>query len=148
MRNRRIPFYRALPGRAQWTKAVDRPRNLFFAPHCSICYQSAEMEQRMPKLVKLYIRHTLIGFAIAAAFVAMLFWFNVANLWHLVTHTDDGLLAAFLLFMFNGIVFSGVQFGIAIMRMAEPERDQTPRGGLPQHAAIPVPVDERIPARK
>ncbi len=102
----------------------------------------------MPKLVKLYIRHTLIGFAIAAAFVAMLFWFNVANLWHLVTHTDDGLLAAFLLFMFNGIVFSGVQFGIAIMRMAEPERDQTPRGGLPQHAAIPVPVDERIPARK
>ena len=44
----------------------------------------------MPKLVALYIRHTLIGFAAAAGFVALLFWFNVANLWHLVTHDPLG----------------------------------------------------------
>ena len=101
----------------------------------------------MPRLVRLYIQQTLIGFGIAAVFVGLLFWFNVANLWHLVTHSDVGLLAAFLLVMFNGIVFSGVQFGIAIMRMAEPEeKDDTPSGGLPQHATIPVPVrDGRIP---
>jgi len=102
----------------------------------------------MPSLIRLYIRHTLIGFGVAAVFVALLFWFNVANLWHLVTHSDVGLLATFLLFMFNGIVFSGVQFGIAIMRMAEPEEDDsTPRGGVREHATIPVPVslDERIP---
>ena len=74
----------------------------------------------MPALVRLYIRQTLIGFAVSAVFVGLLFWFDVANLWHLVTHTSEGWLAAFLLFMFNGIVFSGVQFGISIMRMAEP----------------------------
>ena len=92
----------------------------------------------MPKLVQLYIRQTLIGFAISAVFVAGLFYFNVANLWHLVTHSPSGFLAAFLLFMFNGIVFSGVQFGIAIMRMAE---DDEPKGGRR------APVATRIPAR-
>lgn len=104
----------------------------------------------MPRLVRLYIRHTLIGFAIAAAFVAMLFWFNVANLWHLVTHSDVGFLAAFLLVMFNGIVFSGVQFGIAIMNMAEPkDKDDAPRGELHEHASVPVRIsDERIPIRE
>lgn len=96
----------------------------------------------MPKLVRLYIRQTAIGFAIAAAFVGLLFWFDVAGLWHLVTHTEDGALAAFLLFMFNGIVFSGVQFGISIMRMAETE-DRGPRGGRPAPAAVPVPVRDR-----
>ena len=94
----------------------------------------------MPDLVRLYIRHTLIGFAAAAVFVALLFWFNVANLWHLVTHSPDGVLAAFLLFMFNGIVFSGVQFGIAVMGMAERE-DTGPRGNAPAHDAVPVPVE-------
>lgn len=73
----------------------------------------------MPELVRFYIRHTLIGFALAAVFVALLFWFDVAGLWRLVSNSDVGLLAAFLLFMFNGIVFSGAQFGIAIMRLAE-----------------------------
>lgn len=93
----------------------------------------------MPELVRMYIRHTLIGFGAAAVFVALLFWFNVANLWYLVTHADGGLLAAFLLVMFNGIVFSGVQFGIAVMRMAE---DDEPRGGrrAPEYASVPVPV--------
>ncbi|MDJ0629436.1 MAG: hypothetical protein QNJ44_14345 [Rhodobacter sp.] len=95
----------------------------------------------MPKLVRFYIRHTIIGFAIAAAFVAMLLWFNVANLWHLISTSDVGLLAAFLLVMFHGIVFSGVQFGVAIMRMGE---DDGGSGGkrdeLPLHEAVPVPV--------
>ena len=79
----------------------------------------------MPYLVKFYIRHVLIGFAIAIAFVALLLWLNVGNLWHLISTSDIGLLAAFLLVMFHGIVFSGVQFGIAIMRMGQ---DQPPRG--------------------
>jgi len=100
----------------------------------------------MPRLIQLYIRHTLIGFGIAAVFVGLLFWFNVANLWHLVTHSDVGLLAAFLLVMFNGIVFSGVQFGIAIMRMAEPEeKDEPPQGGSRQALGRPVRLEERIP---
>ncbi|MEM0947368.1 MAG: hypothetical protein AAGK37_08185 [Pseudomonadota bacterium] len=73
----------------------------------------------MPELVRFYIRHTLIGFGLSAVFVGLLFWFDVAGLWRLVSGSDVGLLAAFLLFMFNGIVFAGAQFGIAIMRLGE-----------------------------
>jgi len=84
------------------------------------------MTRPMPKLVRLYIVQSAIGFALAAAFVALLLALNVANLWHLVTHTAAGPFAVGLLWLFNGIVFSGVQFGIAVMRMAEPEH---PSGG-------------------
>jgi hypothetical protein len=107
------------------------------------------MSRPLPKLVRLYIVQSAIGFAVAAAFVALLLGLNVANLWHLVTHTSAGPLAVFLLWLFNGIVFSGVQFGITVMRMAEPER---PSGGsrlrpapdaqrLPDAVAIPVEAD-------
>lgn len=83
----------------------------------------------MPKLIKLYIRNVAIGFAIAAAFVAMLLWFNVMNLWQLVSTSDAGLLAVFLLWFMNGIVFAGVQFAWAVMSMAEPKDNG--RGGTP-----------------
>ena len=99
----------------------------------------------MPKLVRLYIVQTAIGFVISAAFVAMILYFNVANLWHLVTHTSAGPLAVFLLWLFNGIVFSGVQFGISVFRMAEDtggdaggKRDAVP--AEPDFATVPVPV--------
>jgi hypothetical protein len=93
----------------------------------------------MPKLVKLYIRHTAIGFAIAAAFVAMLLYFNVQNLWYLVTHSGAGPLAVFLLWFMNGIVFAGVQFAWAVMNLAE-KKDDT-RGGTPiVHEFQPVHV--------
>ncbi|MDO5703963.1 MAG: hypothetical protein Q4G49_02680 [Paracoccus sp. (in: a-proteobacteria)] len=85
----------------------------------------------MPKLVRLYITHVLIGFAIAVAFTALLIGLNVANLRYLVTHVSGGWLAVVMLVVFNTIVFGGVQFAIAIMRMAEPEKP--PRGGLRQH---------------
>lgn len=107
------------------------------------------MSRPLPKLVRLYIVQSAIGFAVAAAFVALLLGLNVANLWHLVTHTSAGPLAVFLLWLFNGIVFSGVQFGITVMRMGEPER---PSGGsrlrpapeaqrLPDAVAVPVEAD-------
>jgi len=109
----------------------------------------------MPALVRLYIRQTIIGFAVAAVFVGLLMWFNVVNLWHLVTSAPGGWLAGFLLFMFNGIVFSGVQFGISIMRMAETD-DDDPFGGkriaerlvpaeAPAHAPVRIDTgDQRI----
>jgi hypothetical protein len=102
----------------------------------------------MPKLVRLYITQVAIGFGIAGAFVAMLLWFNIANLWHLVTHSDKGLLAVVVLWFANGVVFAGVQFAIAIMRMKDDDDDE-PRGGHRQGAmareymAIPVRVDDR-----
>jgi predicted branched-subunit amino acid permease len=77
----------------------------------------------MPDLVKMYIRQCAIGFALSAVFVGLLLYFNVVNLWHLVTHTDVGFLAVFLMWLFNGIVFAGVQFGIAIMLMKYDDDD-------------------------
>jgi len=101
----------------------------------------------MPKLIRLYITQVAIGFGIAAAFVGMLLWFNVANLWHLVTHSDQGILAVVILWVANGIVFAGVQFAIAVMRLKDDD-DDGPRGGHRQHvmhheyATIPARADE------
>lgn len=103
----------------------------------------------MPKLVRLYIVQSIIGFGISAGFVAMLLWFNVANLWHLVTHSDVGFLAVFLLWLFNGIVFAGVQFGISIMRMSEPAGgdDGGKRDALPLADPVPVRISQDHAAR-
>jgi hypothetical protein len=73
----------------------------------------------MPKLVRLYILQTITGFGLSALFVAALFWFNVANLWSLVSGSDVGVVAALALWVLNGVVFAGVQFSISIMRMAD-----------------------------
>jgi len=100
----------------------------------------------MPKLIKLYITQVAIGFGIAGVFVALLLWFDIANLWHLVTHSSDGPLAVLILWVANGIVFAGVQFGIAIMRMKDDDDDDH-HGGLRQHvmhreyATIPARAD-------
>lgn len=83
----------------------------------------------MPKLVKLYIKNVIIGFAIAAGFVAMLLWFDVMGLWGLVSQSSEGPLAVFMLWFMNGIVFAGVQFAYVIMSMAG--KDQGPRRGTP-----------------
>lgn len=93
----------------------------------------------MPPLIRLYIRHCAIGFLLSAVFVGLLFAFDVANLWTLVSRSDMGLIAALMLFMGNGIVFAGVQFGITIMRMGE--EDDEPRGGAREPLAIPVRAD-------
>jgi len=99
----------------------------------------------MPKLIKLYLRNIFFGFGLSAIFVGMLMYFNVANLWHLVSGSSMGWVAGVMLFMFNGIVFAGVQFGIAIMRM---EDDDEPKGGkrdplVLDMQPIAIPVDEK-----
>lgn len=93
----------------------------------------------MPELVRMYIRHVAIGFLLACIFTGALLWLNVGNLWHLVRATDAGPLAVVMLVVFNAIVFSGVQFGIAIMGMAE---DEGKGGGTraPVGAALPACV--------
>ncbi|MFT6452502.1 MAG: hypothetical protein ACJA06_002003 [Halocynthiibacter sp.] len=98
----------------------------------------------MPKLISLYIRHVLIGFALAGVFVAGLLWFDVAHLGHLVSTSDIGILAVFLLWFSNGIVFAGVQFGIAVTRMSGSEDGsgghRKPRKPVQMAAPKPVPV--------
>ncbi|MEM8632541.1 MAG: hypothetical protein AAGF74_15000 [Pseudomonadota bacterium] len=100
----------------------------------------------MPQLVRFYIRHTMFGFIAAAVFVTLLFAFNVANLWHLVTHTSEGWLAALLLFVFNGIVFSGVQFGIAVMALGNEQAP--PRGPRGRALLVPAPVRRDEPPHR
>lgn len=103
----------------------------------------------MPKLIRLYIINVVIGFVLAAIFVSMLLYFNIANLWHLVTTSDKGWIAVLALFVSTGVVFAGVQFAIAVMRMGDDDDDE-PRGGLKERIARPVqqPVLVPVPARK
>lgn len=95
----------------------------------------------MPKLVRLYIQQVIIGYAVSAGFVALLLATNVANLWHLVSTSPVGWLAVLMLWIFNGIVFAGVQFALSL-----PKGEDNDGGGrrdvLPVHMAemIPVPV--------
>ncbi|TCP62927.1 hypothetical protein EV663_101187 [Rhodovulum bhavnagarense] len=107
----------------------------------------------MPRLVRLYIHHSLIGFALSGVFVGMLLYFNVVNLWHLVSHSSSGWLAVAMLFLFNGIVFSGVQFGIAVMSMGVADdddrgrRNSGPSRGMAE-AMVPIPVPVRDGRRR
>lgn len=106
----------------------------------------------MPKLISLYIRNVAFGFVLSGLFVAALMYFNIANLWHLVNSSPMGWVAALMLFIFNGIVFAGVQFAIAIMRI-EDDDDDEPKGGkrdalIVEYQPIAIPVDERRRPRR
>lgn len=89
----------------------------------------------MPRLVRVYIRQCVFGLALSVVFVAGLIALDVAHLRHLVSSSDVGILAVGLLVLFNGIVFAGVQFAIAIMEMQE--RPEPPAGGRRQAGAAP-----------
>ena len=97
----------------------------------------------MPELVRLYIRQSLIGFAIGIAFVALLLAANVAGLRGLILGSPMGWLALMMLVLFNGFVFAGVQFGITVMRMGEIPPDD-PGGKRLREGLTPPP--EPIPA--
>ncbi len=99
--------------------------------------------QKTPDLIRLYIKSCLIGFGLSAVFVALLLGFDVMGLGGLILRSDVGMLAVFLMWMFNGIVFAGVQFGIAIMGMADDDDDD--EGGHRGAVYLAEPV--RIPAR-
>jgi hypothetical protein len=101
----------------------------------------------MPELIRLYIRQCFIGFGVSIVFVGMLYAFNVAGLWTLVSRSDDAILVTAMLVFSNAVVFCGVQFAIAIMRMAEAEDDDRPRKGkrlaTPRLQPSPIPVVRR-----
>lgn len=102
----------------------------------------------MPRLVKMYIRHVMIGFALSALFLAGLLALDVVGLRGLIFGSGAGYLAGVMMWVANGIVFSGVQFGIAIMNMAEKE-DKGPRGGKRQRVfRTPAPVMAEAAVRK
>lgn len=100
----------------------------------------------MPELIRLYIRSVALGFAISAVFTACLIWWDVAGIGHLILGSDIGLVAAAMMVVFNGIVFSAVQFAFKIMAMAED--DAGPRGGHGAREPVLVPVPVPVASRK
>lgn len=86
----------------------------------------------MPVIFRFYILHSLIGFALAAVFVGLVMYFNVANLWHLVSTSDIGVKAVIIFWVLNGILFAAAQTGVAVMLMAEDDRDDDASGGAGQ----------------
>jgi hypothetical protein len=73
----------------------------------------------MPQLIRLYITSVSVGFGLAAGFVALLIWGDVAGIGHLVLNS-------------------------AVMGLAE---NHTPRGGLFQPKLIPIRVEATAKAR-
>ncbi|MCA0906171.1 MULTISPECIES: hypothetical protein [Ruegeria] len=99
----------------------------------------------MPKLIRLYITQVAWGFVISAVFVGVLLALNVANLRHLITGSEIGLIALVMIWFMNGIVFAGVQFAYKIMSMAE--KPQGPRRGTPvAHSFEPATVKQEARA--
>jgi hypothetical protein len=98
-------------------------------------------KQQTPDLIKLYIKSCAIGLAASAVFVALLLGFDVVGLRGLVAGSSMGIVAVLMMWVFNGIVFAGVQFGISIMSMADDDDDD--EGGRP----VPVRLAEAIPVR-
>ena len=77
----------------------------------------------MPKLLRLYLISIAVGGSLAVIFTALLLAFDIAHLRHLVTSTNGGFIAVIMLIAFHTILFSGVQFGYAVMRLARSDND-------------------------
>lgn len=75
----------------------------------------------MPRVFRLYLISALNGFGVSLGFVALILVFNVANLRHLVSTSDVGVMATVAFWILNGIVFSGVQFAWALNQMVKAE---------------------------
>lgn len=83
----------------------------------------------MPKLIKLYIVSIAFGFGLSAVFLGALLWLDVAGIRRLIFGSDMGQVAAAMIFVMNGVLFGGAQFGIAVMRMAEDPEGPGPTSG-------------------
>lgn len=69
----------------------------------------------MPKLIRLYIDSVLVGLALAVAFMAVLVVLDIAHLQRLVLRAEGGFLAAGMVVLFFGGLFSSVQFAVRVV---------------------------------
>lgn len=79
---------------------------------------------KIPRVFRLFLVSGLNGFAISLAFCVLILFFNVADLRRLVSGSDDGVIAMVAFWVLNGIVFSGVQFALALNQAV---RSDTPQ---------------------
>ena len=99
--------------------------------------------QRIPVAVRFMVLHGLVGFGLAAVFVAALLWADPGGVGRLIL-SQGGIPVIALLWFFTGLTFGSVQIGTAVM--LQDGRGDAPRGGRRQRvAAIPVPI--RLAAR-
>lgn len=99
----------------------------------------------MPNHIRFLFRHAIYGAVAACVFVALLMYFNVANLWHLVTHSPSGFLALGVMTAFFIITFSSVQIGIAVMGLQERDDSDTSGGsGVAADAFALAHTGERV----
>lgn len=105
--------------------------------------------RKPPDLIQLYIKSCLLGFVAAGVFVAMLLGFNIMGLGGLIFRSDVTVLVIVIMWIANGLVFAGVQFGIAIMSMAEYDDDDDDHGKPSRvFVAEPAPVPVASNARR
>jgi hypothetical protein len=97
---------------------------------------------RLPVAVRFMILHGLVGFGLAAVFVAALLWADPGGVGQLILKQGGAPVIA-LLWFFTGLTFGSVQIGTAVM--LQDGRDDTPRGGRRLRL---VPARVRLPARR
>lgn len=99
---------------------------------------------RLPVAVRFMILHGVIGFGLAAIFVAAILWADPGGVGTLILR-HGGLPVIALLWFFSGLTFGSVQIGTAVM--LQDGREEGPRGGrrmrvppmlLPARAAAPA----------
>jgi len=99
----------------------------------------------MPDHIRFILRHAAFGVVIALAFVGMLLAFDVAGLWHLVTHTAEGPIALAVLVVLCSITFGSAQIGYKIMTLGK-DTDDDHRGrrdAIPARSAMLLPIRVR-----
>lgn len=77
----------------------------------------------MPNHIKFLLGHAAIGAVAGVCFSALVIYCDIAGLWHLVTETKDGPLAAAIMTVFFVITFASVQMGRAVMSLGESDDD-------------------------
>jgi hypothetical protein len=84
----------------------------------------------MPELIKLLIRHALIGYGLAALLMLCMLMFNVSGFIDLVMTTDNGWVAALMLLGFTGLTFASAQMGIAVMCAGQKDDEHNTPSGI------------------
>lgn len=108
----------------------------------------------MSHLIHKYLKHAVIGFAVAGALVAVLFWMDSGQLRPIVALSGSVWLAAALMWLGVGVVFAGVQCAL-VAKAGKDDDDSSPRGGgrgdnahNTQVVPIPVRVEEKHHRRR